>query len=155
MRNVPEAQHNLKTIVLVNNIQEIVKGKGREIPFAGHCVCEVGDDTMALSTARLQKGCKIISDTFGFNIGETEDAKTPIAVCGRVLAYPYEDREEYRNHIGDFVCSGPDGTISIMTDEEVLTQPWSIIGTISAVPDYERWGEDNVLVDGRIWIYVR
>jgi len=70
---------------------------------------------MSITTARLQKGCKIISDTFGFCIGETNDCKTPIAVTGRVLAYPLESLEEYTKHIGDFVCSGPNGTISIMT----------------------------------------
>ena len=36
---------------------------------AGHCVVENGDDTMSLSTKRLQYG-GIISDTFGFVIGD-------------------------------------------------------------------------------------
>ena len=88
-------------------------------PDFGRCVYEVGDDTMELSTQRLQKGCSITSDTWGFIQGKTENAQTPIAVSGRVLAYPYEDREIFRNHIGDAVCSGPEGTVSIMTDEEV------------------------------------
>jgi hypothetical protein len=33
----------------------------------------------------------IISDTYGFAIGETEKCKTPVAVAGRVLAHTYED----------------------------------------------------------------
>ena len=120
----------------------------------GRCVREVGDDTMVLSTERMQKGCKIISDTFGFNIGETEMAKTPIAVSGRALVYLYEGREEARKHIGEPVCSGPDGTVSLMTDEEYAAKGYCCVGTISAVPDYEEWGTGNVKVNGRIWIYV-
>jgi hypothetical protein len=56
------------------------------------CVHEVGDGTMAISTERLERGCKIISDTYGFNIGKTDNCKTPIAVSGRVLAYVHEDK---------------------------------------------------------------
>ena len=67
----------------------------------GRCIREVGDDTLILTTERLQKGCEIVSDTFGFAIGESKKAKTPTAASGRVLAYPYEDKEEYRKHIGD------------------------------------------------------
>lgn len=125
----------------------------------GRCVIENGDDTMSLSTKRLQKGCSITSDTWGFAQGQTEKAKTPIAVSGRVLAYPFENKEEFRKHIGDAVCSGPEGTVSIMTDEEVQKYPLSIIGTISAVPDYEEWGggsdRDPVKVNGRVWIRIK
>ena len=154
MRNIPEAQKNLKTVVLVEE-EEIIKDNTEEIPMAGRCVYEIGDDTMTLTTHRLQKGCKIISDTFGFNIGETENAHTPVAVSGRVLAYLLEDREIAKEHIGDFVCSGPNGTVSIMTTEEYFKYPQTVVGTISAVPDYEEWGTGHVKVDGRIWIYVR
>ena len=142
-RNVPEAQQNWTDEECVAN------------PLAGRCVREIGDDTMVLSDARMQKGCKIISDTFGFSIGETENCKTPIAVSGRVLAYLLEDREIAKEHIGDFVCSGPNGTVSIMTTEEYFKCPQACIGTISAVPDYEEWGTGKVKVDGRIWIYVK
>lgn len=121
----------------------------------GRCICEVGNDTLKLSTQRLERGCEIVSDTFGFAIGETDDCKTPIAIAGRVLAYPYESREEFRKHIGWPVCSGPDGTVSIMTPEEEEKYPSRIIGTISAVPDYEEWGSGNVKVNGRIWIRIR
>ena len=137
MRNVPEAQTE-------NNLLK-----------PGICVREVGDGTMVATTERLQRGCKIISDTFGFNIGETEDCKTPIAVSGRALVYLDQDRENARNYIGWPVCSGPDGTVSIMTEEEEEKYPSRIVGTISEIPNYEKWGEDKVEVDGRIWIYVR
>ena len=121
----------------------------------GKCIIENGDDTLRLSTERLQRGAEIVSDTFGFAIGETDACKTPIAVSGRVLAYGYEDREQFKSHIGYPVCSGPNGTVSIMTDEEEQLYPSRIIGYISAVPDYEIWGTGNVKVDGRIWIRIK
>lgn len=113
---------------------------------------EKGDDTLELSTARLLPGANIVSDTFGFAIGETKDCTTPIAVSGRVLAYPYEPRDWFK--AGNAVCSGPNGTVSIMTREEIKEYPERIIGTVSSVPTYERWGSGNVLVDGRVWIKV-
>ena len=121
---------------------------------AGCCVIEVGDDTLITSTERMMPGANIVSDTFGFAIGETEQAKTPIAVSGRVLAYPYESREEFKKNIGRPVCSGPNGTVSIMTDEEYRNKGYCAIGTISAVPDYEEWGTGKVKVNGRVWIKV-
>ena len=137
MRDVPEAQSDIPLIK------------------PGMCVYEIGDDRMAMTTERFTRGCKIVSDTFGFNIGETENCKTPIAVSGRVLAYCYEGREEAKKHIGWPVCSGPNGTVSIMSEEEEIKYPSRIIGTISSVPDYEEWGTEKVKVDGRIWIYVK
>ena len=119
----------------------------------GRCVVEKGDDTLELSTARLLPGANIVSDTFGFAIGETKDCATPIAVSGRVLAYPYEPRDQFK--AGDTVCSGPNGTVSIMTREEIKEYPERIIGTVSSVPTYEKWGSGNVLVNGRVWIKVR
>ena len=121
----------------------------------GQVVLENGDDTLSISNQRLQRGCSIVSDTFGFAIGQTNEAKCPIAVSGRVLAYGYESREEFKKHIGWPVCSGPNGTVSIMTEEEEEKYPSRIIGTISAVPDYETWGTGNVEVNNRIWIKVK
>ena len=120
----------------------------------GRVICENGDDTLSLATERLQPAGNVISDTFGFAIGETEQAKTPIAVSGRVLAYPYESREEFKKNIGRPVCSGPNGTVSIMTDKEYRDKGYCAIGTISAVPDYEEWGAGKVKVNGRVWIKV-
>lgn len=119
----------------------------------GRVVCENNDDTLSLSQERLQPGAEIVSDTFGFAIGETEQCKTPIAAAGRVLAYPYEDRNTY--NAGDPVCAGPNGTVSKMTREEVREYPDRMIGTVSAVPTYETWGENNVPVNGRIWIRIK
>ena len=128
--------------------------ESNEFIDAGYVVKENGDDTLSLADGRLIYGCSIVSDTFGFMIGETDKAHTPIAVSGRVLAYPYENREVFRYNIGCFVCSGPNGTVSLMNKEEVRNHPEAIIGQVSAVPDYEYWG-NNVKVNGRVWIKVR
>lgn len=128
--------------------------ESNEFINAGYVVKENGDDTLSLADGRLIYGCSIVSDTFGFMIGETDKAHTPIAVSGRVLAYPYENREVFRSNIGCFVCSGPNGTVSLMDKEEVWNHPEAIIGQVSAVPDYEYWG-NNVKVNGRVWIKVR
>lgn len=119
----------------------------------GYCVIETGKGDLIKSSERLQPGANIVSDTFGFAIGETEQTKTPLAVSGRVLAYPYEDRDSYQ--AGDPVCSGPNGTISKMTREEVREYPERIIGTVSEIPNYEIWGTGNVKVNNRIWIKVK
>ena len=119
----------------------------------GRVICENGDDTLSLATERLQPGANVISDTFGFAIGETEMAKTPIAVSGRVLVYTYEDRNSYAP--GDAVCAAPNGTVSKMTREEIREYPERIIGTVSAIPNYDTWGENNVSVNNRIWIKVK
>lgn len=119
----------------------------------GYCVIETGKGDLIKSSKRLQPGANIVSDTFGFAIGETEQTKTPLAVSGRVLAYPYEDRDSYQ--AGDPVCSGPNGTISKMTRKEVREYPDRIIGTVSEIPNYEVWGTGNVKVNNRIWIKVK
>lgn len=119
----------------------------------GLCVCECGDGKLDISKYRLQPGANIISDTFGFAIGQTNKCQTPIAVSGRVLVYPYEDRDSYNP--GDAVCAGPDGTISKMTREEIREYPERIVGIVSEIPTYHYWGTNNVKVDGRIWIKVK
>lgn len=125
----------------------------------GYVMFEIGDDSLAKTTRRLQHFAGIVSDTWGFSQGETEEAKTNIAVAGRVLAYPYQDRNNYKP--GDCVCAAPGGTVDIMSREEIIRYPDRIVGTVSCVPDYEEWGggenadRDPVKVNGRIWIKVR
>lgn len=122
----------------------------------GRVLMENGDDTLSITTDRLQPFAGVSSDTWGFCQGKTEKAKTPIAVAGRVLAYPYQNRGNYKP--GDCVCSAPNGTVDIMTREEVVMYPDRIIGTVSCVPNYDIWGSgdrDPVQVDGRIWIKVK
>lgn len=122
-----------------------------DIPY-GKVVIENGDDTVSLSTERLQPCGQIISDTYGFILGPEENA-LPIALCGRVLAYPYEDRSSF--DIGDAVCTGPNGKVSKMTREEIRLWPDRIIGYVSSIPSYEIWEEKDIKVDGRIWIKVK
>lgn len=124
-----------------------------EITEPGRVICENGDGTLSLSYKRLQPGAAVISDTFGFAIGETDKAKTPIAVAGRVLAHTYEDWWTFEP--GEAVCAGPDGTVSKMTREEIREYPERIIGTVSELPTYETWGDNKIPVDGRIWINIK
>lgn len=119
----------------------------------GRCIVENGDGTLSLSIDRLQPGAEIVSDTFGFAIGKTTKSRTPVAISGRVLAYPYESLHKLK--IGAPVCSGPNGTVSQMTDKEARKYPWLIIGTISAIPKEKEWGENKIKVNNRIWIRVR
>ena len=150
----PNIYINCQTGVLYgaawNDYAEYRKAESLE---AGRVVIESPDGEMKLSTKRLQPGAEIISDTFGFAIGETEEYKTPIAVSGRVLAYPNEDRYSYP--LGCAVCSGPNGTVSQMTREEIREYPERIIGTVSEIPKYEIWEAGNVSVNGRIWIRIK
>lgn len=126
---------------------------------AGYVLSETGKDNLVKTTERLQHFAGVSSDTWGFSQGETKKAKTHIAVAGRVLVYPYQDRNNYKP--GDCVCAAPGGTVDIMTREEVVMYPDRIVGTVSCVPEYETWGggemadRDPVQVNGRIWIKVR
>ena len=99
-------------------------------------------------------GAEVVSDTYGtiLNAATTLN-NTPIAVAGLVLAMPYQAKENYKP--GMAVCSAPNGTIDIMTREEIQQYPDCIVGIVSSIPDYETWGENNISVNNRIWIKVR
>ena len=133
-----------------NDFAEFRKSNETE---AGRVICENGDGSLSRSWRRLQPGACVISDTYGFAIGETDDCKTPVAVAGRVLAYPYEDWWTFEP--GQPVCAGPNGTVSMMSRREVRKYPDRIIGTVSELPIYEKWGKHNTVVNGRIWIKVK
>lgn len=119
----------------------------------GRVVMEDSKGICQRTNERLQPFAGIISDTFGFSEGKTDKATTPLAVAGRVLAYPYQNRNNYKP--GDCVCAAPNGTVDIMTREEVREWPDRIVGTVSEIPSYETWGTGNVEVNGRIWIKVK
>lgn len=119
----------------------------------GRVVVETGKGDLVLATERLQPGAEVISDTYGFCIGETAKSKTPIAVTGRVLVYTLEDRNSFA--AGDPVCAGPNGTVSRMTRDEVREYPDRIIGTVSEIPSYDTWGAGNVKINNRIWIRIK
>ena len=119
----------------------------------GRVVVDCDDGSLSCASRRLEPGAQVISDTFGHCMGETDTAKTPLAVAGRVLVYPYQARENY--HAGMAVCSAPDGTVDIMTREEIRDYPDCIVGIVSEIPQYETWGSDNVKVNGRIWVRIK
>lgn len=102
---------------------------------------------------RMQPFEGVVSDTYGFAIGETDRAKTPLAVAGRVLVRTDCDRNSF--HAGDVVCTGENGTVSKMTRNEVVMYPDRIVGTVSEIPDYDIWGSGNIAVKNRIWIKVK
>ena len=151
-----ETYSNSSVYISPNNVlmgaawNDFAEFRKSNIEEAGRVVCENGDGTLSLATKRLQPGAEVISDTFGFAIGETEFCKTPVAVAGRVLAFPYEDINTYS--AGDAVCAAPGGTVSRMTREEIKEYPERIIGTVSEIPTYKYWNETEV--KGRIWIKI-
>lgn len=119
----------------------------------GYCVASADDGRVYKTTEKFQACDGIVSDTFGFAIGETDECKTPLAVAGRVLAYFHGNREDY--HAGDTVCAGLEGKVMKMTREEIREWPDRIVGIVSEIPEYETWGSGDVPVNGRIWIKVR
>ena len=119
----------------------------------GYCVASVDNGQVYKTTEKFQACDGIVSDTFGFANGETNECKTPLAVAGRVLAYFHGNREDY--HAGDTVCAGPNGKVCKMTREEIREWPDRIIGIVSEIPEYETWGTGNINVNGRIWIKVK
>lgn len=125
----------------------------RENIEPGYCVASADNGEVYKTTEKLQACDGIVSDTYGFVIGQTENCKTPLAVAGRVLAYCEGDRYDY--HAGDTVCAGPQGKVCKMTREEIREWPDRIIGIVSEIPEYETWGETNISVNNRIWIKVK
>lgn len=134
-----------------NDYAEYRNQKQQLIP--GYCVTCDDDGVLDYTNERLSNCEGIISDTFGFAIGQTDDCKTPIAVAGRVLAYCEGDRNDY--HAGDVVCATFQGLISKMTEEEICKYPYRIVGIVSEIPNYENWGAGNIAVNDRIWIRIK
>lgn len=119
----------------------------------GTVVKEIGNDKMVKVWDRLEPGCSIISDTYGFSMGKTEKAKTAISIAGRVLAKYCGTKDDYV--IGQAVCSGPEGCVSPMTRKEIVEYPDAILGFVSSFPEYKVWGSGEVEVGRRIWIKLR
>lgn len=119
----------------------------------GYCVASANDGRVYKTTEHLQACDGIVSDTYGFAIGETDDCKTPLAVSGRVLAYCEGNAHDY--NAGDTVGASANGKVIKMTREEIKEYPDRIVGIVSEIPEYETWGTGNVKVDGRIWIKVK
>ncbi|MCX8132030.1 MAG: hypothetical protein N3I35_18275 [Clostridia bacterium] len=134
-----------------NDYAEFRQSRGEIKP--GKVVVECGNGYVAEAKKRCVKGGMIVSDTFGFAIGEQEiegEYSLPVAVAGRVLAYT--DGCEFK--IGDAVCAGKDGTVSRMKWWERVLFPDRILGVVSEMPGYCTWGTNQTLVENRIWIKV-
>lgn len=113
---------------------------------------EEENDTIRLTNDRLEPIPMVCSDTYGLVVGQRKENSIPIAVSGRVLVYPYEDRDSYK--LGDTVCSAPNGKVSKMTREEIKEYPDRILGYVSCIPDYDKW-DNGADIDGRIWIRLK
>lgn len=118
---------------------------------AGRVVTESGKDSVMYTRERLGYAPSIISDTYGIIIGEDAKGMVPLAIGGKVLAYPYEDRDSYK--VGDVLCSGPHGTVSRMTREEIKEYPDRILGYYIGTPKVKEF--NDVPVNGRIWVRIR
>ena len=108
------------------------------------------DGFLYKTNKRLQHFEGVVSDTFGFAIGKTNNSSIPLAVAGRVLVYTDEEL-----HAGDGVCAGEYGKAYKMTDQEIKEHPECIVGIVSEIPKYKTWGENNISVNNRIWIKVK
>lgn len=117
----------------------------------GDCVCEDELGILSKSTKRLQKNAHIISDTFGFAIGKTDEEQCPIALTGRVLASVTGHQLDYS--VGDVVCAGADGKITKMRWWEKVLFPDRMIGVVSKIPDSNEWGK-GIKVNDRVWVNI-
>lgn len=118
----------------------------------GYCVCSSDNGKVFKTMKKLAPCDGIVSDTFGFAIGDDDICQTPLAVAGRVLVYCEGDRMDY--HAGDTVCASENGKVCKMTREEIREYPDRIVGIVSEIPEYEIWN-NGIEVKGRIWVNVK
>ena len=115
----------------------------------GRVYKETNECILVKTDKRLIPGCSVCSDTYGTSIPGDEDG-IPFAVSGRVLVYPEGNRNDYT--AGQAVCCGPNGTVTLMTREEIKEYPDCILGYTAGIPDEETWSHPTVELKGRIWI---
>ena len=65
----------------------------------GRVLVSDGHGKLVLATERLQPAARVISDTFGCSVGQSDKAKTPIGVAGRVLVYPYQCQDVFWRNV--------------------------------------------------------
>ena len=121
----------------------------------GYVVHELGDDLVGVCNKDLSSTAMLVTDTYGFLIGDEQDGlySIPVGLSGRVLAYVSESSSKLS--IGDVVCAAADGKIRKMTKKEKVSNPECIIGVVGSIPKYEQWGSNNIEVDGRVWINLK
>lgn len=127
-----------------NDIAEFVIGTGNP----GQCVVPDKYGKLSISKKRLSKLPYVVSDTYGFAIGETKQATLPVAISGKVLAYP--DKTNLK--VGDVVCAGKDGKVSKMNKLEIILFPDRILGKVAEIPTYSKW--NDIDINNRIWVSI-
>lgn len=126
-----------------------------EIVEPGTVLMEMGNGDLGVTVGRTAGTC-VVSDTFGFSIGQNEQNETPVALAGRVLAKVSSKQKRKKLVPGAAVCSDMLGTVRTMGRIEKILHPDCILGYVSEVPTYEVWhGQNDVVVNGRIWIKLK
>ena len=150
------------TIASVANAiwNDIAESRVSDIQTPGYVIAPDKNKIAHITTKRLQSAGRIISDTYGYLLGDEDDEHALVAIAGRVLAYPLHDKSYYE--VGDAVCAAEGGKIDKMTREEIKEYPDRIIGIVNEIPDYDIWepsceegGREPIHTNGRIWIDVR
>lgn len=162
---------NLRAAKVYNAVwNDIAETRKCKIKEAGSVVIETNTGEMISCNKKLAPGAKIISDTFGYLMGQINNENQAIAIAGRVLVKIDCDKTKFK--LGMAVCSGPHGGIVPMKWYEKILWPERIIGTVSEIPNYDIWYGGKILADsidkkiepfegdpipvnGRIWIYVK
>ena len=146
---------------------DIAETRNCKIKEPGTIVIESNDGEMRKCTKHRHAGAKVISDTFGYCMGQITDTMQPIAIAGRVLVNIDTNKEKFK--LGMPVCSGLNGGVVPMKWYEKILWPECIVGFVSEIPNYDTWyggslEEDGKLkpykgdpipVNNRIWIYVK
>ena len=117
----------------------------------GDVVCDDGSGNVSLSTERLQVCPHVVSDTYGYLIGKTDDNFVPIAVSGKALVSMDDSLSDLA--LGDCVCAGPMGKASKMTRQEIVNYPDRILGIVCEIPAVEFI--DDIEVKDRVWINIK
>lgn len=116
----------------------------------GDVVIEFARGFVVKSDKRLCSCGMVVSDTFGFSIGQTNESDVPVAVSGRVLVSVEGDRSKYK--VGDVLCTGSCGKASRMRWYERILFPHRAIGIVSSIPNKLYWNE--VEIKNRVWMKV-
>ena len=169
--NGHHGQANLKASAVYGAVwNDIAETRKCKIKDAGNVVIETNTGEMILCNKRMAPGAKIISDTFGYLMGQINDENQAIAIAGRVLVKINCNKSKFK--LGMAVCAGPNGGVVPMRWYEKIFFPERIIGTVSEIPTYDIWYGGKILADpndekiepyegkpipvnGRIWIYVK
>lgn len=117
----------------------------------GTCVSTSSvSDSVSLSNKRRAPNSYIVSDTYGFAIGQSEENNCPIAIAGRVLACV-----EGRVRPGNAVCSSVNGKVCRMRWWEKILYPECIVGYVESIPETQIWGKKQIPINSRVWVRVK